>query len=125
MGNLTFFLYKLASPAFAASNCPPGSTTYNDGILKGLPCDRPVNDVWTTVMAIKNLITNVLLPVVGVIFSIMFIVGSILYITSNGNQQRVDQGKKTLTYAIGGLILVILAEVLIGLFAALLGGALQ
>jgi cytochrome bd-type quinol oxidase subunit 2 len=126
MDTLSFFLYKIASPAFAAPTsfiCPAGSSVHTEGIFKGLPCDRPVKDLDTALTAVKNLTTQILLPLVGVLFSIMFLYGALQYITSNGNQQRAEAGKKTLTFAIGGLVLIILAEIIIGLYVKALGGS--
>jgi hypothetical protein len=127
---LLLFVFALLSTGnftFAATgnNCPPGSNVYQNGLLKGLRCDAPVDDVETTITAVKNLMSEILLPAAAVIFSIMFLSASILYITSSGNQQRIDMAKKTLTTALIGLLMIVLAEVLIGLFASLLGGNLR
>ncbi|MDD5693667.1 MAG: pilin [Patescibacteria group bacterium] len=54
-------------------------------------------------------IQNWLLGFVGALAVLFIVYGGFLYMTSGGNQQKVDTAKKTLTYAIGGLIIVILA----------------
>jgi type IV secretory pathway VirB2 component (pilin) len=72
-----------------------------------------VNDKNTAFYIIAMQVQYFLLAIVGILFVIMFIFGGILYITSSGNEQRAAKGKAYLTYAIGGLILVILAEVIV------------
>lgn len=64
---------------------------------------------------------NLLFTVVGILFVIMFIVGGILYITSAGNEQRITKGKTYLTYAVWGLVLIVLAEVLVNTIVGLSG----
>ena len=41
--------------------------------------------------------------------------------TAGGNEDRIAKGKKVLTYAIGGLALILLSYALVSLFVSLLG----
>lgn len=97
---------------------------YKSGLLKGLPCDRPIADMEDILKITKNIVTDLVLPVVGVIFTIMIIFGGLQYISSAGNKDRIAGAKKTLTFAIIGLLLVILSEVIIGIVANFLGGGI-
>lgn len=45
----------------------------------------------------------------GIVLFIMLLVGGFQYITAGGNPQSVEGAKKTLTYAIGGTILLALS----------------
>lgn len=46
--------------------------------------------------------------------AVLFIIwGGFLYVTSAGNKDRIEQAKKTLTYAIVGLIVIILARFIV------------
>lgn len=59
-----------------------------------------------------HLIENVFkwsLSVAGGIALIMLIIGGILYMTSTGNEQKAMQAKKTVYWALGGLMLVLAA----------------
>ncbi|MFA6096699.1 MAG: hypothetical protein WC788_03685 [Candidatus Paceibacterota bacterium] len=59
-----------------------------------------------------HLIENVFkwsLSVAGGIALIMLIIGGITYMTSTGNEQKAMQAKKTFYWALGGLMLLILA----------------
>jgi cytochrome bd-type quinol oxidase subunit 2 len=60
-----------------------------------------------------------LIAVIGILFFLMFIVGGIQYITSAGNEERAKSGKRTLTYAIGGLVLATISGTVIRTIAEL------
>jgi hypothetical protein len=51
--------------------------------------------------------------IVGIVAVIMIIVGGLRYITSGGNDTSVTGAKNTILYAIIGLIIVALAQVLV------------
>lgn len=58
-------------------------------------------------------IINVLSSVIGVIAVIMIIVAGARYVTSGGNDTSVTAAKKTLLYALIGLVIVALAQVIV------------
>ena len=58
-------------------------------------------------------VINLLSAIVGVIAVIMIIVGGLRYITSGGNDTSVTSAKNTILYAIIGLIIVALAQILV------------
>ncbi len=68
--------------------------------------DEAVNDLITTVI-------NVFSLVVGVVSVIMIIVGGFKYITSGGDSGGVSSAKNTILFAIVGLIIVALAQVIV------------
>lgn len=57
----------------------------------------------------------------GIVFFIMFIVGGFNYLTAGGNPQAVEGAKKTLTYAIGGLVLIALSYLILRLISDFTG----
>ena len=57
-----------------------------------------------------NRIKNYLLGFVGALAIFFIIYGGILMVTSSGDPKRLETAKKTLTYAIIGLLVVILAQ---------------
>ena len=65
-----------------------------------------VNDIIRTTL-------NVLSVIVGIVAVIMIIVGGFRYITSGGKQESVTSAKNTLLYAIIGLIIVALAQIIV------------
>jgi surface polysaccharide O-acyltransferase-like enzyme len=63
-----------------------------------------------TIDGVKQLLNNaalILMWFVGALAVIFIIVGGIQYITSAGNPSGQEKSKKTITYAIGGLILAL------------------
>jgi hypothetical protein len=62
---------------------------------------------------IVDIIQLILLPIVGIIAVLFIIIGGFQYITSAGNDDMAKKGKQTLTYAIIGLVIVILSYVII------------
>lgn len=58
-------------------------------------------------------IVNILSAIVGVVAVIMIIIGGFRYITSGGNDTSITSAKNTILYAIIGLIIVALAQVLV------------
>ncbi len=65
-----------------------------------------VNGIMTTVINIFSL-------VVGVVSVIMIIVGGLKYITSGGDSGNVTGAKNTILYAIIGLVIVALAQIIV------------
>jgi hypothetical protein len=61
---------------------------------------------------LKNVV-NIVSAVVGVIAVIMIIVGGLRYITSGGDTSKVSGAKNTLLYAIIGLVIVALAQIIV------------
>jgi hypothetical protein len=62
---------------------------------------------------IATQVVNIFSIVVGVISVIMIIYGGFRYITSGGDSGRVGNAKNTLIYAIIGLIIVALAQLIV------------
>jgi hypothetical protein len=58
-------------------------------------------------------IINVLSAVVGVVAVVMIIVGGLRYVTSGGNDASVTGAKNTIMYAIIGLVIVALAQIIV------------
>ncbi len=52
-------------------------------------------------------ITQTALTLIGIIFTILLIYGGFLYLTSQGEEKKISAGKKTITAAIVGLIIII------------------
>lgn len=58
-------------------------------------------------------VVSVLMFILGVLSVIMIIVGGIRYTTSNGDAGRVKAAKDTVTYAVVGLVVAILAYAIV------------
>lgn len=71
-------------------------------------------------LLIKNVV-NAALVLAGVVALFLIIYAGIQYITSNGDQTKVDSAKKTITYAIIGIVVIFLSFFIIGLISQLTG----
>jgi len=68
--------------------------------------DTQVNDT-------IKLALNLFSAVVGIIAVVMIIVGGIQYITSGGDSGNVTKAKNTILYAVIGLVVVALAQIIV------------
>lgn len=114
----TLFLMPLAPVTVYAAECLDGNSgsiadclnagadkTDPDAASRG-PADERVNS------AIR-LVINLFSVVVGVISVIMIIIGGLKYITSGGDSGNITGAKNTILYAIIGLVVVALAQVVV------------
>lgn len=63
--------------------------------------------------AIIELVINIFSLIVGVVSVIMIIIGGLKYITSGGDSGNITGAKNTILYAIIGLVVVALAQVVV------------
>jgi hypothetical protein len=99
----------LAQPAFAAC---PNATTSKGQIIKGIGATGSECDT-DGVANFVSAVVKVLSIVVGIAAVIMLIVAGFKYITSGGDSNKVSSAKNTLIYALIGLAIAALAQVLV------------
>jgi hypothetical protein len=105
----------IATPAFAATS------DLQDHLCAGTNLDLTgsKDNCGTGNGATSNLnellkdIVNIFSAIVGVVAVIMIIVGGLRYITSGGDSGKVGTAKNTLIYAIIGLVVVALAQIIV------------
>lgn len=66
-------------------------------------------------------ITSALVPLAGVAALILIIFSGIRFLTSGGDPLKVEGAKKTLTFAIIGFVIVLMAFVIIKIFSRVSG----
>jgi hypothetical protein len=71
--------------------------------------------------AIATNVLNTLLSIAGIIAIIFLIVGGITYMTSQGDEKRVETGKKIITYSVIGIALIMGALVIVSQVSKLFG----
>lgn len=76
-------------------------------------CTRDNDDALEKLNNIVRRIVNILSIIVGVVAVIMIIVGGFRYVTSGGSDASVTGAKNTILYAVIGLIIVALAQVIV------------
>lgn len=80
-----------------------------------------ISCIW---IALQNIINAALvLSAVAAVFLIIY--SGIQYVTSNGDKEKVDGARKRLTYAIIGLVFILLSFTFINLFSQLTGVGLN
>jgi len=65
------------------------------------------------VSSIIETVINIFSIVVGVVAVIMIIIGGLKYITSGGDSGNISGAKNTILYAIVGLVVVALAQIIV------------
>jgi hypothetical protein len=103
------FMFEVWSGGLSPS--PSGSTI---GLINPLFC----KDIPCVIDAIINFIFYLGIT----IFTLMIIIGGIMYITSAGDPQKVSTAKRLLLWAVIGLAIILLAKGLISLIRSVLGG---
>ncbi len=108
---LTFGLSARMSTA--ALTCPDG-TTEKAGIC--IPVNNNSTDSIlgsdSLVGLIKNVL-NILLYIAGAISVLFVVIGGYQYLSSGGNEEAAEKGRKTVTNAIIGIVVVVLAFTII------------
>ncbi len=112
---LTLLVPAIAAPVLVHADtadiqgnlCGGGNLTFSDQTsCNGEEAVSSVNGIVTTVI-------NIFSVVVGIIAVIFIIIGGIKYITSGGDSNNVQSAKNTILYAIVGLVVVALAQILV------------
>lgn len=108
-----------AVPAFAQEDA---QQQINNGLCAGSnleftttpgQCQVASTDANTKINDIVHTIVNFLSAIVGIVAVIMIIVGGLRYVTSGGNDSSVTAAKNTILYAIIGLVIVALAQIIV------------
>ena len=108
----------LGTPAIAGAAC----NGVSEGVAEGanasvdnnkVDCDAKGDAGENAVKDLAVKIVNIFSIIVGVAAIIMILYGGFRYITSGGSSDKVGSAKNTLIYAIVGLIVVALAQVIV------------
>lgn len=68
----------------------------------------------------QNLVRS-FLTFAGIVLFVFLLVGGFKYITSGGDPKAIDAAQKTITYAIGGLIVILLSFLVLVLIGNITG----
>lgn len=66
-------------------------------------------------------VVSTLLALAGIVLFVLLLSGGFKYITSGGDPKAVEGAQKTITYAIGGLILILLSYLILVLIKTITG----
>ena len=110
----------LSSPGYAL--CSSSSSASLCSACSGLTTLDPAQGCSSNGSGVNSLITttiSILSWIVGILAIIMIIISGIRFILSSGNANNVESAKKTLIYAIVGLVIAAIAQLLVsGVFSS-------
>lgn len=95
-------------PACAA----PAVNSPKDQVLTGTGQAGPT-DCGTAAASLSNTVVTILSIVVGIVAVFMVVLAGFKYITSAGDSNKTASAKATLVYAIIGLVVVALAQIIV------------
>jgi len=99
---------SLALPVVALA--APDTTSVCQGVsLTGGTCDPDQNQF----QKVLKLVINIISFIAGFAAVIMIIVGGIKYVTSGGDSSATASAKNTIIYAIVGLVVVAMAQIIV------------
>lgn len=67
----------------------------------------------TDLNSIVKAVINIMSAIVGIVAVIMLIVGGFKYVTSNGDSSAISSAKSTITYALVGVVIAVLAQAIV------------
>lgn len=110
--------FAAAPPASPAAPATPAATSPKDAVCEGVGLTtggNGCNDVAgaPSVDSTLKVAINTFSLVVGVAAVIMIIIGGFKYITSAGDSARVSSAKDTILYAIVGLVVVAMSQLIV------------
>lgn len=116
VGALLFIAAPLAVPATAIAATSQGDINKNLGCGANLDLTQQTCDVsggGSTLTDKISTVINVFSAIIAAVSVIMIIYGGFRYITSGGKEEGVKGAKSTIMYAIIGLVIVALAQVIV------------
>lgn len=120
LGTAALMATSYARQAFANNGNTSGFAGGTPDSL-GLPDATDSTDVRDTIVDIIEIVLNFL----GLIAVIVIIIAGIRLIVSQGEEEQKDKAKKTILYAIIGLIVVLFARVIVSLVTVYLAEELE
>ena len=114
---LTLSLMFFSTPTVLALHCNAPNLSAGDAIQCGAngasgnnqDASKAANNIDSTVASIINIMS----AAVGIISVIMIIMAGVKFVTSSGNQERVAGARRTIVYAVIGLVVVALAQIIV------------
>ncbi|HET7827358.1 MAG TPA: pilin [Candidatus Saccharimonadales bacterium] len=115
------FAIPLSAPALAdcssagsgGSDCIQGGLCSGAQSLSVTPGTSQCTEQQAGLQGTVTTVVNILSVVVGIVAVIMIIVAGFRYVTSGGKQESVTGAKNTILYAVIGLVVVALAQVIV------------
>lgn len=107
---VTVFSLNVLVPA--VSLAATSTSTVCETLGGGVDCtSAPVNsvDIWDIIRRITDIVTLL----VGIVAVIMIVMGGFKFITSGGDAAKAKSARSTIMYAIAGLVVVAIAQLIV------------
>lgn len=104
---------SVVSGPVASAELTPNQQAVCESIGSGKDCVETDDQGGTRVDSVIKTIVNLLGIVAGILAVIMIIVAGIKYITSSGDSSKITSAKNALVYALVGLVIVALSQVIV------------
>ena len=108
------------TPVLAQTNQTQTAPQITQGLCAGVNlsvsdtnCSDTTSQTNQKIDQIVHSIINLLSVVVGIVAVIMIIVGGLRYITSGGSDTSITGAKNTILYAVIGLVIVAMAQIIV------------
>lgn len=114
--SVIFFPFMFSGVGSAAISCPVGSSAAKCSVCVGLNSinqGQSCSTGNTGASSLVSTIVDLLSLVVGIVAVIMLIISGLRFVFSGGDSNKVGQAKTALIYALVGLVIVGLAQVLV------------
>jgi hypothetical protein len=99
--------------AYASDTASKAEICKGVGSISGANnCDSPASSR-ASIDGVLALILNLLSAIVGLIAVIMILIAGTKYVTSSGNPEKTNEAKNAILYAVIGLIIVALAQIIV------------
>ncbi len=111
---LSLFVVPAVAPVFvSAVDCTGIQDCVGQGTNETDPNGNSNIDAETKVSDITKQVINIFSWLVGIVSVIMVIVGGFQYVTSGGDSGKVTGAKNTILYALIGVVIVALSQVMV------------
>jgi hypothetical protein len=116
LGLVLTVLPVIAAPTLAqADGCE-----YIDQSIKNYDTEIPKFPRYCTMAQFLQRILNIAFAVIAGLSLIFMVIGGYQYMTAHGNEEQATSGRKTVVYALVGLIVVLLAVTLVNILVNLI-----
>jgi FtsH-binding integral membrane protein len=116
---LSFFSLALAQTASSRPPIiPPGSTDQNQGLLLPHSPANTVEENYIGGTLLPN-VTTTIIAAAGAAAVLFIIIGGIQMLTAYGSDEKIGKAKKTITWAIVGLLIAILSYAIVSIISGI------
>lgn len=100
-------------PTFADSGSNANAVCNGVNVTGGGGCGAGDKGASDSINSVIKTVVNILSWVVGIAAVIMVIIGGLLYVISSGDATKAAKARNTIIYALVGLVVVALAQVIV------------